>query len=71
MRAYSQLSIVTPHAAFQYPCNASGSDGQVLPAQVDKHKLVHQLNVPYRDLRILDPMVGTNPSANHNLQILG
>ncbi len=38
---------------------------------MDKHKLVHQLNVPYRDLRILDPMVGTNPSAHHNLQNFG
>lgn len=44
----------------------------MLSAQVDKHKLVHQLNVPYRDLRILDPMVrGHNPSAHNNLQILG
>ncbi len=28
-------------------------------AQVDKHRLVHELNIPYRDLRILDPMVAT------------
>ena len=25
--------------------------------QVEKHRLVHELNVSYRDLRILDPMV--------------
>ena len=31
---------------------------------MDKHKLVRELNVPYRDLRILDPMVrATRPMA--------
>ena len=27
------------------------------PVQVNKHKLVEDLGVPYRDLRMLDPLV--------------
>lgn len=34
-------------------------NGSTSYVTVDKHKLVRELNVPYRDLRILDPMVAT------------
>ena len=37
-------------------------------AQADKHSLVDTLGIPYRDLRILDPMVRQDPSATRAYQ---
>ena len=35
----------------------------LLSLQADKHTLVMQLGIPYRDLRVLDPLVRTIPVA--------
>ena len=38
-------------------CAALRAERNLVHRQVEKHRLVHELNVSYRDLRILDPLV--------------